>query len=108
MIHFDGHVHTPFCPHGTPDSIPQYIEAAIEMGIKGLSFTEHAPLPNGFCDPTPDQDSAMSAENLPKYLEELRFLKNYYKNAIAINIGLEVDFIKGWEQETKAFLNEIG
>ena len=27
----DGHIHTPFCPHGSTDSFEQYIEKAIEQ-----------------------------------------------------------------------------
>ena len=41
----DGHIHTPFCPHGTKDSFEEYIEKALSLGFKEISFTEHAPLP---------------------------------------------------------------
>lgn len=104
----DGHIHTPFCPHGSRDSLEQYIERAIELGYTDISFTEHAPLPPAFIDPTPDQDSAMAIEQLDLYLSTLNDLKKQYKNDIAIRIGLEVDFIVGYEEETARFLEEIG
>ncbi|KGA96190.1 histidinol-phosphatase [Alkalihalobacillus alcalophilus ATCC 27647 = CGMCC 1.3604] len=108
MILFDGHVHTPFCPHGSKDSIHAYCEQAIKFGLTSISFTEHAPLPEGFVDPVPLQDSAMSKENLPLYIKELTSIKRQYANQLKVNIGLEVDYIEGFEQETTSFLNEFG
>nr|WP_019416661.1 histidinol-phosphatase HisJ [Anoxybacillus sp. ST70] len=104
----DGHIHTPFCPHGSDDALHEYIEKAISLGYTDISFTEHAPLPKGFIDPTPYQDSAMKEEQLASYVSILQSLKKQYERHIRIRIGLEVDFIVGYEQETKTFLNEIG
>ncbi|WP_431027531.1 histidinol-phosphatase HisJ [Lysinibacillus sp. LZ02] len=104
----DGHIHTPFCPHGSPDLFEHYIEKAIKYHFTEITFTEHAPLPPSFNDPTPDQDSGMDANHLQSYLLQLNDLKSHYKNKIHINIGLEVDYISGYEKETRAFLNEIG
>ncbi|MFF5994307.1 histidinol-phosphatase HisJ [Lysinibacillus sp. KU-BSD001] len=104
----DGHIHTPFCPHGSPDLFEHYIEKAIQHQFTDITFTEHAPLPPAFHDPTPDQDSGMDANHLQRYLSQLNDLKSYYKNKIHINIGLEVDYIRGYEKETTAFLDEIG
>lgn len=104
----DGHIHTPFCPHGTADALVDYIEHAIQYSFTHISFTEHAPLPYNFDDTTPDKDSGMKPELLQPYFEQLAELKEAYKDKIAINIGLEVDFIEGYEKETMAFLNEVG
>lgn len=104
----DGHIHTPYCPHGTNDSFEQYIEKAIQSGFSEITFTEHAPLPNNFTDPTPDKDSGMDPHLLTKYIDELTALKAKYKKDITINIGLEVDFIIGFEKETTTFLNSVG
>ncbi|WP_347862569.1 PHP domain-containing protein [Salimicrobium sp. PL1-032A] len=49
----DGHVHTPFCPHGSEDALKTYVEKAISLGYTSVTFTEHAPLPPGFQDPAP-------------------------------------------------------
>lgn len=104
----DGHVHTPFCPHGTKDTFEEYIEKALSLGIEEISFTEHAPLPKGFIDTTPDKDSAMALEQLDEYISEIERVKKIYQGRILIHTGLEIDYIEGYEKETKEFLNEIG
>ncbi|TMW71739.1 histidinol-phosphatase HisJ [Alteribacter natronophilus] len=105
---YDGHVHTPYCPHGSNHPLRAYVEQALKLGYKGLTFAEHAPLPEGFNDPVPAKDSAMEQGKLSAYLDELRTLKKEYKKDIPIRIGLEVDFIEGFEEETHRFLNETG
>ncbi|MED3647193.1 histidinol-phosphatase HisJ [Halalkalibacterium halodurans] len=104
----DGHVHTPFCPHGTKDSFDAYCERAISLGFTSLSFTEHAPLPKGFTDPTPAQDSSIGWNELDDYIHTLSSIKKAYRDQLTIYIGLEVDFIEGFEEEICTFLNEYG
>lgn len=104
----DGHIHSPFCPHGTKDTLDEYVQKAIELGFTEISFTEHSPLPTGFNDPTPMRDSAMGLEDLYVYLDSVRKVKHRYEDKIKINIGLEVDYIEEYEVETTKFLNEIG
>lgn len=104
----DGHIHSPYCPHGTLDTFEQYIEKAIKNNFTHITFTEHAPLPKNFIDPTPDQDSGMKHELLKQYLDELAVLKKQYEKDISIQIGLEVDYIEGYENETRQFLDEVG
>ncbi|RCW63773.1 histidinol-phosphatase (PHP family) [Saliterribacillus persicus] len=108
IMNGDYHVHTPYCPHGSNDPLVDYIEKAIERNLKVISFTEHAPLPKRFNDPTPEKDSAMRFQDLPDYFHKLKELKKEYEGIIKINIGFEVDYIEGYEQDTKQFLNEIG
>ncbi|SES35496.1 histidinol-phosphatase HisJ [Salipaludibacillus aurantiacus] len=108
MILHDGHVHSHFCPHGSADKMEEYIERAIKLGLSSISFTEHAPLPRGFKDPVPGQDSAITLDVLPEYLKAAEELKNYYSSKINVNTGLEVDYIDGYEIETASFLNEWG
>ncbi|MBM4762573.1 histidinol-phosphatase HisJ [Bacillus sp. B15-48] len=104
----DGHVHTRFCPHGTKDSFESYIERALCLGIQEISFTEHAPLPEQFIDPTPYSDSAMNISDLQAYFSEINNLKEKYKGKIVINAGLEVDYIEGFEEDISHFLNDVG
>ena len=44
---YESHCHTPLCKHafGEPD---EYAAVALERGFKGITFTCHCPLPNGF------------------------------------------------------------
>ena len=104
----DAHVHSPYCPHGTKDSLEAYIEKAIAAGFTDISFTEHAPLPPSFNDTTPDKDSGMDMPALYAYLEAVKDVKDRFINDIHIRIGLEIDYIAGFENETRAFLDEFG
>ena len=108
MLIADGHIHTPFCPHGSADCFEEYIEWFLKNQVDEISFTEHAPLPQGFIDTVPTKDSAMKLEQLIPYIEKIQKLKQKYQQQITINIGLEVDFIEGFEHETTKFLNEVG
>ena len=38
----DGHIHSPYCPHGTKDDFEEYIINAIAAGFTEISFTEHS------------------------------------------------------------------
>lgn len=104
----DGHIHTPFCPHGSSDPLERYVERAIALGYTDISFTEHAPLPERFIDPTPERDSAMNSRELERYLAAVSDIKARYRNDITIRVGLEVDFIPGFEEETARMLDEVG
>ncbi|WP_285395413.1 histidinol-phosphatase HisJ [Lysinibacillus sp. fls2-241-R2A-57] len=104
----DGHIHSPYCPHGTSDSFKQYIEKAIAHNFTHITFTEHAPLPLSFVDPTPQQDSGMNPDFLMPYFEDLQSLQKAYAQDIRIDIGLEVDYIQGFEHETRQFLDTYG
>ena len=75
----DGHIHTPFCPHGTSDRFEEYIEWAINHHLEEISFTEHAPLPDDFIDTTPTKDSAMTHDQISEYIEKTTLLKEKYK-----------------------------
>ncbi|MCA0986373.1 histidinol-phosphatase HisJ [Guptibacillus algicola] len=105
---YDGHIHSPFCPHGTTDPLESYVEEAIKLGFSGLTFTEHAPLPSSFLDPVPLKDSGMSHKRLEAYFDAVEKIKESYRNQIEIKCGLEVDYIEGFEEETKAFLDKVG
>ncbi|WP_422122946.1 histidinol-phosphatase HisJ [Planococcus sp. X10-3] len=104
----DAHIHSPYCPHGTKDTLEAYVEKAIKSGFTDISFTEHAPLPPSFTDTTPDKDSGMDSATLSAYLDAVDKVKETYKRDIRIRTGLEIDFIEGFEQETQDFLNQIG
>ncbi|UOQ47715.1 histidinol-phosphatase HisJ [Gracilibacillus caseinilyticus] len=104
----DYHVHTAFCPHGSNDKIEAYIEQAINKGLTELSFTEHAPLPKAFTDPTPDKDSAMKWADLDGYIQTIEKVKKDYQAQLKINVGFEVDYIEGYESAITSFLNDYG
>lgn len=104
----DGHIHTQYCPHGSKDNMANYVEEAIKCGLDEISFTEHLPLPKNFEDPSPLKDSAMEIEKIKEYLKEGQLLQKKYKDKIKINIGVEVDYIEGYEKKIKELLNKYG
>lgn len=100
----DTHVHTNYCPHGSNDKMENYVRRAIELGIKKMTFTEHAPLP--IVDTVPTKDSAMDEKDVYEYLKEVKGLQAKYSRKIEINAGFEVDYIEGFERETRLFLEK--
>lgn len=104
----DGHIHSPFCPHGSKDEMDEYVKEAIKQGFHTITFTEHAPLPEKFTDPVPDQDSAMAQKDLSAYLKSIQHLQAQYHGQISICSGLELDFIEGYERETQEFIDIYG
>ncbi|WP_455543508.1 histidinol-phosphatase HisJ [Intestinibacter sp.] len=104
----DGHIHTPYCPHGTDDTFDEYVKKSIDVGLDEISFTEHFPLPKGFKDPAPDDDSAIKISQMDDYIKEVNKIKNKYKDKIKINVGAEVDYIDGFEDEIKILLDKYG
>ncbi|MDC3425898.1 histidinol-phosphatase HisJ [Aquibacillus sp. 3ASR75-11] len=104
----DFHMHSQFCPHGSDDTMEQYVQKAIEQGLQAVSFTEHAPLPLEFTDPAPTNDSVMNWHDVDVYLKEGNRLKQKYKQNIVVHIGFEVDYLLGFEKETEKVLNQLG
>lgn len=100
----DNHVHTQYCPHGSDSTMEAYIEAAIDKGLKRITFTEHAPLPME--DTTPEKDSAMREEDVEAYLKQGKELKAKYADQIDVFTGFEIDYIEGMEEETRHFLKK--
>ncbi len=84
----DGHIHTPFCPHGSNDTLRQYAEEALKKGFKSITFTEHAPLPSSFTDPTPLKDSAMAQASMERYIDEISGLKKNIADSLPYEQGL--------------------
>ncbi|KGL46713.1 histidinol-phosphatase [Listeria sp. SHR_NRA_18] len=113
MKKWDGHTHTEFCPHGTGDTVEAMIEKAIGLGFTDYSITEHPPMPAVFeaVIANPMEDIATAAirwDQLDAYFERAHAMKRKYKNQIRIHVGLEVDFLPGFEQDTRALLREYG
>lgn len=104
----DGHTHTEFCPHGSREATEQFIDRAIALGFESYSLTEHPPLPRGFIDPTPDRSCGMRWEELEPYLMHAQELKRRYADRIEIRVGLEVDYIPGYESDVRDMLNTHG
>lgn len=87
----DLHNHTKLCNHAEGE-IDQYIEKAIECGIKYFGFSEHAPM--NF-----DQKYRIGFEQMKEYEEAVLSAKEKYKDKIEIFLGYEVDYLKNYLDE---------
>lgn len=104
----DGHIHTPFCPHGTKDDFKIYINKAIKEGIDEISFTEHMPLPLMPIEKELFDDCAIKHEDVKAYFSKIDDLKKEYNGIIKINKGFEVDYVDGLDSLVKANLDKYG
>ena len=104
-IQWDGHTHSEFCPHGSKNKTIAMVERAIQLDFTHYSITEHAPLPPDLLSKkTTSQDSSMKWEDLESYWKVIQELKTAYKGKIEILIGLEIDYLLGYENFTQEFL----
>lgn len=104
----DGHIHSPLCPHGTKDPFRDYVEKAIKVGLEEITFTEHMPIPKGFMNQEFLDESSPSFEAFNEYIEGVWTIKKEYEGRIKINLGVEMDYIEGYEDELKEILEGYG
>lgn len=104
----DGHIHTPFCPHGSKDALEAYVEEAIRLGREEISFTEHFPLPDGVTNEAFKAECALDETVIPQYFEAIEEIKEKYRGKITIHKGFEVDYVEGKEVKIKELLNRYG
>lgn len=94
----DNHIHTKLCKHAEGE-VYQYVEAAINIGITEMAFTDHIPLPDNF-----DIAHRMQMKELDIYAEWISGIRSRYPE-ITIRFGIEADFYEGFEQYTESILN---
>ena len=83
------HGHTTRCKHAQGTD-REYVEAAIEGGLKILGFSDHCPW---IYDTDYVSGTRMFPEQLDDYFESIEKLRDEYKNEITIYIGLEAEYI---------------
>ncbi|MDP8266648.1 MAG: histidinol-phosphatase HisJ family protein [Candidatus Aceula meridiana] len=95
----DYHNHTILCGHAIGEPF-EYVEAALKQGLKEIGFSDHAPLVSHE-DPT----VTMSFEQLPRYHQMIEEVKSRYAESdIVIRVGIEADFIPGYEEKTRTIV----
>lgn len=82
------HTHTPRCNHAK-GSEREYIERAIECGIRTLGFADHSPMP---FDGSYYSTYRMRVEQTEDYVNTLLTLKQEYRNDIELLIGFEAEY----------------
>jgi histidinol-phosphatase (PHP family) len=101
----DYHTHHNRCGHAV-GTIEDYILRGMEIGVHQLGVSDHMPLFH--CkEATHHPGLAMTEEELPRYVEEVLRLKLKYKGDIDVLLGIEADYIAGWEEETARRLGGV-
>ncbi|MBD2847489.1 histidinol-phosphatase HisJ [Paenibacillus sp. IB182496] len=94
-MHIDYHTHHARCGHAVGE-LEDYVRRGIALGLDQLGLSDHMPLVH--VDPAAYYpEMAMPLEELPRYVEECLALKEKYRGQIDIRVGLEGDYIEGWE-----------
>ena len=94
MSHPNFHTHSRFCDGAEPPI--NYVKKAIELEMPSLGFSSHAPV-------TFKNKWSMKWEYLDAYKNEIKDLKEQYKNDIEIYRGLEIDYIPGISKKFSHF-----
>ena len=94
----DYHMHTPLCGHAVGEPA-EYVEQAIQVGLEEIGFSDHAPLVSH-----EDARYTMKREELPVYHRMIESVQKKYKD-FTIKLGIESDYIPGFEPKTKEILS---
>ena len=88
---YESHCHTPLCKHafGEPD---EYAAVALARGFKGITFTCHCPLPDGF-----SANVRMAPEQFDDYIAMIAATRENFAGRLDVRLGIESDFYPGVE-----------
>src|SRR5690606_21967171 len=75
--------------YGEPE---EYAEVALARGLKGITFTCHSPMPDGFWP-----EVRMDVKELETYQSLVTRAAKAYKGELDIRLGMETDFFPGME-----------
>lgn len=100
---YNFHAHTVRCQHafGTER---EYIEAAIDMGIKKFGFSDHIPCPfkNGYVS-----NIRMRMDEAKEYVTCIRALGREYQKQIEIFVGFEAEYMPEFYEEQIKLVREL-
>ncbi len=94
----DYHMHTPLCGHASGEP-REYAQRAIEVGIREIGFSDHAPFVRGLLP-----GITMTDGELPQYHDMIRSVQKEFSGRLTIKFGIEADFIPGYEEKTRKVL----
>lgn len=97
------HTHTKRCHHATGED-REYVESAIEKGLKTLGFSDHSPyiFPEGYYS-----DFRMRPEETEGYVRSVLALREEYKNDIDIYLGFEMEHHDAFFEDTLRFIEQF-
>jgi histidinol-phosphatase (PHP family) len=88
---YESHAHTPLCKHATGEP-EEYCYHALQKGLRGIIFTCHAPLPNGW-----SSEVRMADSEFPAYVAMVERAQAAFAGRLDVLLGLESDFMPGLE-----------
>ena len=95
MQKFNYHTHTKRCGHADKNmSDEDYVRAFIKKGFTKIAFTEHCPEKEEIDH---RKNMRMKYSEKDEYLNNIKSLKEKYKNTIEIETGFEVEYLPGQE-----------
>jgi histidinol-phosphatase (PHP family) len=94
----DYHLHTPLCGHAT-GAPRDYVLAAQKAGLVEIGFSDHNPMPAQF------DDWRMAPGQLPEYVALVDEARREFPQ-FPIRLGLECDFIPGYEDHIRALAKQ--
>ena len=101
-MRIDYHTHHERCGHAV-GKLEAYVQRGVEIGLSQIGLSDHMPLLH--VDPASYYpEMAMPMEELPRYVEECFSLKERYRGQIDVRVGLEGDYIEGWEPEIRSII----
>lgn len=101
-MRIDYHTHHERCGHAV-GKLEEYVQRGIAIGLSQIGLSDHMPLLH--VDPAEYYpEMAMPMDELPRYVEECFTLKERYRGQIDVRVGLEGDYIEGFESEIRSII----
>jgi len=91
------HTHSNYCDGKA--TLREMVDFAVTHGFKALGFSGHCPLPF---------ENNYSITDYEGYCNEVRALKEEYRDRIAIHLGLEIDYIPGMLEDFTPLIEKGG
>lgn len=95
----DLHIHTAFSRHAK-GTMEETVLAAIDKGLTEIGFADHFPYPDGYEEPAPDC-VIPDEETFGMYVSEVERLQRTYRDAIAIRLGVEIDYLPEYTDDIR-------
>ena len=102
---YDYHTHHYRCGHAT-GTLEDYILSATKRGLQHIGLSDHAPIYHLGDNPHARPGIAMHQDELTNYLDECVALKKKYQGRIGVRVGVESDYLPGWDDHYRALWSD--
>lgn len=95
-MRIDYHTHHERCGHAI-GTLREMVEKAAQAGLDQVGLSDHSPL--YFLEPDhPSPGMAMAKSEFDHYVAEMIRLRDEFAGRIEVKLGVESDYIEGWEK----------